>query len=293
MKRALLILTSTWLALSFCGSGGGAILRAADTYRANGKVGTTPESVVEDIGDIRPIEEAGIRSYFHGNASVRGNYTSNARLQGDHGSSDFLTMPTLEGGLIIPMGGGFTLNTVARAESVIYSSHDERGIWGFSGEAAVEYRHQPAWPRIYAGMEPYYYNSFDTGDRVAAGAGFVGGIDQGWPVNRGRSLITAGYRFGTYLTSPEDDRNVHRLTASYTHQFRPELYGQIFYQWQYSAYTSYDRDDSRHIVGLNFIYQITANVFGSLNSAYVDNNSTRQLADYSTVNAGLGVTWQF
>lgn len=253
------------------------------------------DPVKEDIGDIHPASEASPGSYFHGGAQVRGVYTSNAKLRGNHGSSDFLTMPTLEGGFTAPMGRGFDLDVLARAESTIYSRFDERGFWGFSGQANIDYRFKPSWPRVYVGTEAYRYNSFDNNDNLASAVSLQTGVDQGVSLNRGKTLLFAGYNFSHYFAFPEvDTRNTHRLTVSLTQQIRPALYGQVFYQWQYSSYEQQgDRGDSRHAVGLNLIYQFRPNVFGSVNTAFVDNNSTRAPASYQNVTAGVGVTWQF
>src|SRR5947209_45085 len=62
----------------FAGSGDGANLSA--------RAQTDPTK--EDIGDIHPDGEGGILSRFRVNASMRGEYTSNARVQGHHGSPD-------------------------------------------------------------------------------------------------------------------------------------------------------------------------------------------------------------
>ena len=251
-------------------------------------------SAKEDIGDMRPASEAGVLSYFHTTAQLRGNYSSNPQLYHNNSAGDFLTMPSLETRFSAPMGGGFRLNGLARAESIIYSRYDERGVWGFSGQADIEYRYRPQWPRIFAGVEPYYYNAFENSRHLAAAVGPVTGIDKGWAINRGRTLLIAAYKFGSYFADPTlDDRNTHSLTLSCTHQIRPGLFAQVFYQWQFSDYRQEDRHDSRNIAGANMVYQFTPHLFGTLSASYVNNDSDRSLADYQNVNAGAGLTWQF
>lgn len=264
----------------------------SDTYQA--KLSGLSDSVKEDIGDIHPAAEAGILSYFHGNAQVRDTYTSNARLRGNHGSGDYLTIPTLEEGFTAPLGRGFDIDSIVRAESTIYSRFDERSFWGFSGQTNLGYRFRPTWPQAYIGTEQYYYQSFENGEKLASAVSAQAGLVQSVTLNRGKTLLFAGYNYAHYFAFPDlDTRNAHHLTLSLTHQLRPALYAQLFYQWQYSAYTQEDRDDSRNVAGLNFIYQFTPHLFGSLNSAFVDNNSSFSAASYQNVTTSAGLSWQF
>lgn len=265
---------------------------SSETYEA--KISRLPDSVKEDIGDIHPIAEATFFSHFHGNVQLRGIYTSNARLRGNRGSPDYLTIPTLEEGFTAPLGKGFDLDSIFRAETTIYSRYNERSFWGFGGATNLGYRYRPTWPHAYLGSEQYYYESYENGDKLASAVSMQAGLDQSFTLNRGKTLLFAGYNFGHYFAFPDlDTRNSHRLTFSLTQQLRPALYAQFFYQWQYSAYTQEDRDDSRNVIGLNFIYQFTPHLFGSLNSAFVDNNSSLSPASYQNVTTGAGLSWQF
>ncbi len=120
------------------------------------------------------------------------------------------------------------------------------------------------------------------------------GITHDWVFNKGRSIVFGGYGFSYYFASPTlDTRLTNRITIGITHQFRPAIFGQLFYSYQYSVYQNLDRDDSRNIVGLNFTYQISRNLFATLNTSFVDNISTISTATYQSLNAGLGFTYQF
>ena len=254
-----------------------------------------PKSVQEDIGDIHPASEAGIMSYFHGQAQLNTEYTSNARLNhGVGGSPDFLVNPTLRGGFTAPLGKGFTVDLESQLDDVNYAGHQDLGFWGFSGSADLQYRYKPTWPKIYAGVEPYYYFSYDTGDRLTSAVGPVAGIEQTLALNRGKTLLLFGYHFGSYYASPGiDTHEAHTLTAAVTQQINRELYAQLYYQWQYSVYTQASRIQSRNLVGGSLIYKFDPNLFASLYANYVNNDSNQSLARYENVNVGLSLTWQF
>jgi hypothetical protein len=250
-----------------------------------------PKKVQEDIGDIRPEGEAGILSYFHGQATVNGQYTSNAALYHSKDDADFLIAPVLQGGFTAPLTKTVTIDLEARLEDFTYSSNQPLGFWGTSGDA---YLYKPSWPRIYAGMEPYYYLSYANGNRLTAAIGPVAGIDQSLSINRGKTLLFAGYHFGQYFSSPDiDTRQSHTVTISLTQQIRPAYYAQLYWQLQYSDYTVYGRDETRDVLGVSVIHQFNPHTFASLFVNYVDNASNNSLAKYTTVNAGFSLVWQF
>src|SRR5438067_220189 len=58
---------------------------------------------IEDIGEIEE-KPTSVRDKFRFSVTTRGQYTSNALLTGNHGSSDFLFLPTIEGGFHTPLG---------------------------------------------------------------------------------------------------------------------------------------------------------------------------------------------
>jgi hypothetical protein len=182
----------------------------------------------------------------------------------------------------------------ARIEDFSYASHQDLGFWGFSGNADLEYRYKPTWPRIYAGVEPYYYLTYSTGDRLTTAIGPVAGIDQSVSINRGKTLLFAGYHFGQYFSSPGvDTRQSHTVTVSLTQQMRRDLYAQIYWQFQYSDFTVYGRDETRDAVGVSFIHQFNPQTFASLFVNYLDNASNNSLAKYESVNAGFSLVWQY
>lgn len=253
-----------------------------------------PEKVQEDIGNIRPAAEAGVLSYFHGEASVEGQYTSNAALYHSKDDADFLIAPVLQGGFTAPLNKNFTVDVEARLEDFTYSSNQELGFYGASGNANLEYRYKPSWPRVYVGMEPYYYFTYANGDRLTSAIGPVAGVDQSLSINRGKTLLYAGYHFGEYFSGPWiDTRQSHTVTLSMTQQLRRDYYAQIYWQYQYSDYSVYGRDETRDVVGVSVIHQFTPQTFASLFVNYVDNASNNALAKYTTVNAGVSLVWQY
>ena len=253
-----------------------------------------PEKVQEDLGDIRPEEKATFLSYFHGQASVTGQYTSNAELYHSRDDADFLIAPMLQEEFAAPLNKYFRVDVEARLEDFTYASHQDLGFWGFSGNADLEYRYKPTWPRIYAGVEPYYYLTYSTGDRLTTAIGPVAGIDQSVSINRGKTLLFAGYHFGQYFSSPGvDTRQSHTVTVSLTQQLRRDLYAQIYWQLQYSDFTVYGRDETRDAVGVSFIHQFNPQTFASLFVNYLDNASNNSLAKYESVNTGFSFVWQY
>lgn len=253
-----------------------------------------PEKVQEDLGDIRPASEAGFLSYFHGQASLNGQYTSNAALYHSRDDADFLISPLLQGGFTAPLNKNLDVDLEARLEDFTYASNQTLGFWGFSGNADVDYRYKPSWPRLYVGVEPYYYFSYANGNRLTSAIGPAAGIDQTLSINRGKTLLYAGYHFGQYFSSPDiDTRQSHTVTISVTQQLRRDYYAQLYWQLEYSDYTVYGRDETRDVVGLSVIHQFTPHTFISLFGNYVDNASNNSLAKYTSVNAGFSLVWQF
>jgi hypothetical protein len=248
----------------------------------------------DDLGDIHPASNAPILSYFHVEATVNAQYTSNAPLYHSKDEADFLVAPVVEGQFTAPLNKYFKVNAEARIEDFTYASHQTLGFYGSSGNLDVEYRYKPTWPRIYVGTEPYYYFTYATGDRLTSAIGPVGGVDQTISINRGKTLLLLAYHFGQYYAAPSaDTRDSHTLTASLTQQIRPDLYAQLYYQYQFSKYTIAGRDENRNVVGVSFIHQFTPDTFLSLFANYVDNASNNTLAKYTTANVGLSMVYQY
>jgi hypothetical protein len=252
------------------------------------------EKVQEDLGDIRPISTATVLSYFHGQATVNVQYTSNAPLYHSQDKADLLIAPTIEGGVTVPLNKYFKVNADIRMEDYTYASHQSLGFYGLSSDADLEYRYKPVWPRIYVGTEPYYYWTYATGNRLTSAVGPVVGVDENISINRGKTLLYMGYHFGQYYSSPGiDTRQAHAITLALTQQIKPDLYAQLYYQWQYSRYTVFGRDEDRNVAGVSFIHQLNPVTFLSLFVNYVDNASNNTLAKYTTVNAGVSLVYQY
>lgn len=248
----------------------------------------------EDVGDLRPAEELPWSSFFHGNAQVQGEYTANAHLLGNEGSSDFLWFPSLQGGFTVPIGNKFILETSARLESAIYSRFQDHGFYGTSADLTLDYQPLKWLPHFYVGAQPYYYLGFDTGDRVGEAIAFSTGVVDYRFLFRGKTMLFGGYNFSNYLASPSaDNRNAHRAMIGVTQQLSPATYTQLFYAFQFSDYFDNDRRDVRHVVGLNLVYQFSEHLFGSVAGSFVNNHSTNSLATYQSLMGSTGLTFQF
>jgi hypothetical protein len=259
---------------------------------------------VQDIGEIsgtgaevdgKTMPEAQeLKGKFRFNVAARGEYTSNSKLTGNHTSSDFIGLPTIEGGYNVALGKYFTFDLSAKVESAIYAEYGDRGFLGYSANATLDYRPFTGAPRVYVTAEPYRYESFDTGDRMTQAIGLAAGTDWGKAFNNGRSLAFVGYNYESYLADPTiDSRNSHRVVVGLAHQLRQNLTGQIFYAWQFNDFTEIDRRDSRNMVGVSLTAAFTKHIFGSWTTSFVDNESDFIRASYQSVSSSLGLTVQF
>jgi len=264
---------------------------------------------VEDLGEISAgggggggqegdgksaPEPAPIKTKFRFNVTTRAQFTSNAELSGNHGSGDFMGLPTLEAGYNVALGKSFTFDLSGRIESAIYADHSDRSFVGYSANATLDYRPFVGLPRVYVSAEPYRYDSFDIGNSITQAIGMSAGTDWGHAFNTGRSLIYGGYNFARYIADPSiDDRTSHRIVVGLAHQLRSNLVGQIFYAWQYNDFIEVSRHDSRNLAGVNLIYTFADNWLGTFSTSFVDSDSNEARASYQSVNASLGVTLQF
>jgi Putative beta-barrel porin 2 len=251
------------------------------------------KSQLEDLGEIVEAE-GGIASKFRAGVNIKGDYTSNALLTGRHDSSDFIFFPVIDIGYTQPLGPHFSLDIAAKGELGLYGDNDQRNFVGYSMKTTLDWHPKPNAPRLFVAVEPYRYDNLDVGDLITQAVGFYAGTDWGYAFNNGRSLFFAGYTFSTYVADPSvDTRNAHRIVVGLTHQIRDKLTGTLFYAWQYSDFTHFDRHDSKHLIGLNLIYQFHQNWFGTLSGSFADNDSDINIATYQAAGASVGVTYQF
>ncbi len=269
---------------------------AADDYSyqsSSRAVRQTPEEI-EDIGEISSDKGAGYaRSKFRASVTAREQYTTNARLSGNHSSGDYVFLPAIDIGYSADLGEHFRFDISGKLETAIYGRYDDRSFYGYSALATLDYQPVKNAPRLYVSAEPYRYVSFDTGDRITQAIGLGVGTDWGKSFNGDRSLFYVGYNFTVFLADPGiDDRTQHSIVLGLAHSFTGRLTGQIYYAWQYSDF-DIDRNDSRHIVGGSLIYQFADRWFGSATTSFVDTDSTQDRSSYQTFGASLGVTKQF
>jgi hypothetical protein len=281
----------------------------ADAVAAHGALSSSAASrqsaaEVEDIGVIAeegterdpksepaPVQE---ENRFRLNVGITPQYTTNARLSGNHASSDFLVLPKLEAGYRLPFGKGVAFDTVARLEPGLYARHDERIFVSYSLQSTLEWRPRPGLPRIFVGAEPYRIDGFDGQGRITQAIAVSAGTDWGYGFNDGNSLLFVGYTFSDHFSDPSVDSRInHTATVGYTQMITPKLSGQIYYQYQHDNYQDFGRTDSRHLAGVSISYQIRRNLFTTLGGSFVDNDSTQNRASYQSANVSVGINYQY
>ncbi len=270
------------------------VVQVTQLKQSFSEVPDVPAAIIEDLGDIRPLEDKSLLKRLRVTASLRAEFVSNALSRGNHGSGDLLLLPTVGASYEQPFGAGFSLSLNARTESFIYAKFDEESFWGFSGAALLNYQPTPESLRIYAGAEPSWYSSIRTGSQLSEAIGISAGVQKEWAFNRDQSIFFLGYNFTHYASSPAvDDRDAHRVTAGITHQIRPSVHGQLYYSYQWSDYTNATRRDSRNLVGVNFVFRLNNHWTANATAYLVDNDSTAARANYQTFGTGLGISCQF
>lgn len=270
------------------------ILAPMGFLRAGQQLESGLADIEKDIGTIGTQPAAEEKSRLRVVGSAGGSYTSNADNLGSHNDSDFLWLPAVEIGYNLPLGSGFNLDAFVRMDSVIYSGDFKRSFWAATGAVYVDHRFRKDLPRFYVGGESYYYQRFDSADFLTEAVGIRMGFDHGIAFNGDRTLFFFGYDYGQYWTRPSnDDRDTHRFTGGFMHQFTDKLFAQLFYTFQYSEFFRPSGDERRHVIGLNFLYQIDDHWSASLNTSYVTNGSSRPLFNYDAVNAGAQMTFSF
>ncbi|EDY20808.1 hypothetical protein CfE428DRAFT_2005 [Chthoniobacter flavus Ellin428] len=285
------------LLLGICGS-----LLAQDgktyTYHTQGSLAQSSKQSAQEVEDIGQIDEEGgsttLRDKLRFNINFQTAYTTNALLQGNHGSGDVLFLPSLDVGFHTALSKHFNFDLDTKVDSVIYSRFQDRGIVGYSAQATLDYHIKQGLPRFYATLEPYRYESFDTGQLQTEAIGFTGGTDWGVPFNGGRTLGFVGYSFTEYLADPDiDTRMVHRAVVGLAHQIRTNLTLQLYYVYQFSDYTDFDRSDSKHTISGNLIYQFNDHWYGSFTTSFINNGSTQEHAAYQSFSTSLGLSLHF
>lgn len=264
--------------------------RAGSTLNSSGLTAAQ----IEDLGDIVEADESAVKSKFRATVNVKGEFTSNALLTGQHASNDFVFLPVIDIGYTQPLGPKFSIDLAAKIELGLYANHDERAFVGYSVKTTFDYHPSQNAPRFYIGIEPYRYDSIDVGERITQAIGFSAGTDWGYAFNNGHSLFFTGYSYTGYVADPTiDTRHSHKVVLGLSHQFRPDLTGNLFYALQYNNFVNFDRHDWKHLVGLNLIYQLHQDWFATLSGAFADNDSDKSNATYQSVSGSLGVTYQF
>jgi hypothetical protein len=251
--------------------------------------------VEEEIGTIGAVERgAQPNPAFRISVQGQAEYRTNAEMRGATGRDDFVYTPKIELGYTVPLGRGFSLDLMARIDAVLYSRLSDNEFIDYGASAFLDYRRHPGSPRFYVGVEPYYYQGFDSEKLISEAVGVRTGIDHGIPFNHNRTLFFYGYEYAHFSASPSfDNRHQHRLIAGLTHQITSKIFAQAFYSYQYSDYYELDRQDSRNTASLSLIYNFTPHLSGSLLADFVDNNSGLQAFSYQSSGYGLSFAYQF
>ena len=276
-----------WLPLSLLALA--ASVRAGETYSHQSA------KEVQDLGVIESFEEQeASKPKFRASVQTRAEFTTNAKMSGDHSSGDLIFFPQIEVGMNVPLGHKFSFDIAARTESGLYTQTDERSYIGYSIISTLDWRPKIDGPRIFIGAEPYRYDSFDTGDKITQAVGLSAGTDWGFAFDHGYSMAFIGYTFTDYLADPSiDNRTTHKATVGVSHQFNAKLTGTMFYQFSYSDYSDVDRRDYRHLVGASLLYQFRENLFGTFTTSFADLDSTQDLASYQGFSLSLGLNLAF
>jgi Putative beta-barrel porin 2 len=248
---------------------------------------------IADLGEI--VEpESSWKDKVRASVTIRGEYTSNAQLQGHHDSSDVILLPTFEIGYTQPINTKLSLDILAKVELGLYADYTEREFIGYSLKSTLDYHPRENMPRFFASVEPYRYDGLDVGEMITQAVGLGLGTSWGRAFNNGHSLFFTGYTFTHYIADPSiDTRNTHQVTAGLSQQFLPNLTGQLVYASQYSDFTDFDRHDSKHIIGVNLIYQISQKWFSTISGSWADNDSDTEEASYQSAGGAVGVTYSF
>src|SRR3954452_24903997 len=111
-------------------------------------------SEVEDIGEISEASAAGADGkssmkevappepvkHFRFNVGTRTQYTSNAKMTGDHDSNDVIFFPTIEAGYNTKLGQYFSFDSALRVETGLYSDNTNRSFIGYSLQNTLDFR---------------------------------------------------------------------------------------------------------------------------------------------------------
>ncbi len=265
-------------------------MEAGESLSASGQT----REEIEDIGLIEPVAEDEMAGQFRASVTLNNTFTTNAELTGYNDSSDYLFFPIAQVGYKKPLTSQITFDILAKLELALYAKYDQRAFIGYSILTTLDWRPRPSLPRLYIGVEPYRYDGINSGNVFTSAIGFSVGTDWGYAFNKGSSLAFIGYSFTDYLADPSSDsRTQNKVVLGITHQFRPQLFGQLIYAWQYSDFINADRHDFQNLIGLNLTYQINANLFTTLSGSWVSNDSDANKASYESTNGSLGFTLSF
>jgi hypothetical protein len=250
-------------------------------------------AVENDIGTIGVAEEAPApEAGFRADVRAKMDYRTNAGFQGATGSADVLWLPAVEVGYNLPLSHGFSLDVSARIDGAFYSQYDVNNFMAYGGTAFLDWRHRPAYPRLYVGVEPYYFQGFNGGGLIQEAIGVRTGFDHGIPFYHGRMLFFYGVEYAAFFANPNlNTRNRLDATAGLMYQITPSLFVQGFYSYQFNNYWVMDRNDSRSVASLSLIYRFTPQLSGAIQGDYVNNGSV--LSDFSYQSSGVGVLFAY
>lgn len=270
--------------------------RAMQTKKSDNRDSAT----FEDGGNLNLLKNTAKAVAFHVGVHSDVEYQSNADLDGNSGKGSAVWFPSTELGLRWKIAPKWSLDSTAGASAGLYSSAEEQNFWGVTSNTVLKYSLGRNLPFFYAGPDLYRYQSFDTGDEISRGVAPKAGMGYSYRIEKSKTNIFSDIRYQHHFVSPSDrnrdqDRDTVRVMLGLTQQIADNLFVQGYYEYRFSDYTSFGREDSRNTVGASLIWEATRNLSLRLNTSFIDNDSTDEIAQFQTINTGMGssLIWRF
>jgi len=263
--------------------------------------GSAESAILEDGGDIQLLKQQASTPFkFHVGIFNDVEYQSNANLDGNSGKGAAVWLPGAEVGLDWDIAPKWSLQSTLGAEAGMYSDVEEQNYWGLSSKTSLKYSFGRNLPNLYAGPDFYRYQSFDTGDEISLGVAPKVGMGYGYMIEKSKTYLFSDVRYQRHFVSPSDgnndqDRHTVRVILGVSQQVANGLFALAYYEYRYSDYDAFNREDSRNTVGGSLTWEATRNLSLRLNASFTDNDSTISAAEFQSLNAGMGssLIWFF
>lgn len=222
-------------------------------------------------------------------------FQTNADLSGDAGEHSFVWLPSVGATANVKFNSPFSIEATAALQAGLYADVSNLDFWGVNVVAHLNYEISPNWT-AYVGPEFYDYQSLDGGGELSCGVAPTVGIRHSHSINA-RTTLFAGARYQHHFVSPSSaERDVWMGNIGVTRQLCSNYFAQGFYEYRYSDFMNAGgRQDWRNTVGAAVIYVPSKRLRVSTGVTFSNNDSTLSVAEFRTVNIGLGsaLTWQY